>query len=138
MIGTAMSALYQAATCHRKCYGGQHVFEAVCGRAYNLASGAFILALDGVYDEAANLIRSIGEIANLVSLSAWNPELFQKWLTSDEKTRKRDFAPVKVRLALEEQKRPLIADEDWYSRLCEDIRHVISIAELRRARKRHY
>jgi hypothetical protein len=26
MIGAAMSALYQAATCHRKCHAGPHVF----------------------------------------------------------------------------------------------------------------
>ena len=58
MIGTAMSALYQAATCHRGCNGGPHVFEAVCWRAYNLACAAYILALSGLYDEAASLIRT--------------------------------------------------------------------------------
>ena len=124
MIGTGMSALYQAATCHRKCYEGSHVFESICGRAYNLACGSFVLALDGLYDEAASLIRSIGEIANLVSLSAWDPQLFQQWLTSDEKTRKREFSPVKVRLALEAKKRPLVADENWYSHLSEKFTHI--------------
>jgi hypothetical protein len=74
MIGTAMSALFQAATCHRVCKQGPHIFEAMCGRAYNLGCSAYLLAISGLYDEAGNLIRSIGEIANLVSLSAWDRE----------------------------------------------------------------
>jgi hypothetical protein len=48
MIGTALSALYQAATCHRKCFAGPHVFEALCGRMYNLAVSAYVLALRGL------------------------------------------------------------------------------------------
>ena len=27
LIGTSLSALYQAGTCHRKCHGGPHIFE---------------------------------------------------------------------------------------------------------------
>ena len=29
MIGTALSAIYQAATCHRQCYTGPHILEAL-------------------------------------------------------------------------------------------------------------
>jgi hypothetical protein len=125
MIGTAMSALYQAATCHRKCYAGPHVFEALCGRMYNLAVGAYVLTLRGLYDEALNLTRSIGEVSNLIALSVVDKEALTEWLSSDKKTRLHKFSPSKVRKALEHQEPALlIADEDWYSRFCETYTHV--------------
>jgi hypothetical protein len=37
VLGTSLSALYQVATCHRKCFGGGHVLESLSGRIYNLA-----------------------------------------------------------------------------------------------------
>jgi hypothetical protein len=39
-FGTALAALYEASTCHRKCFGGGHVLERLCGRAYNLGVSA--------------------------------------------------------------------------------------------------
>ena len=33
LIGTAMNVLYQAGTCHRKCYGGSHTFRAPIGES---------------------------------------------------------------------------------------------------------
>ena len=41
LIGTSLSALYQAATCYRKCHGGGHMLERLCGRAYNLGCAAY-------------------------------------------------------------------------------------------------
>src|SRR5437867_5520938 len=79
MIGAAMSALYQAATCYRKCYAGPHVLEALCGRMYNLAVGAYALALRGLYDEALNLTRSIGEVSNLIALSVVDKKALKEW-----------------------------------------------------------
>jgi hypothetical protein len=125
MIGTAMSALYQAATCHRKCYGGPHIFEALCGRMYNLAAGTYILALRGFYDESLNLIRSIGEVANLIALSVVDKGALQEWLSSDKKTRLRKFSPSEVRKAIERHEPDLLlADKDWYNRFCETYTHV--------------
>ena len=83
IIGTALSTLYQAATCHRKCYKGPHIFEAFCGRAFNLGSSAHLLTNLGFYDEAFGMIRSFSEISNLLSLSASDPELFGKWMEAD-------------------------------------------------------
>ncbi len=125
MIGTAMSALYQAATCHRKCHAGPHVFEALCGRMYNLAVGAYLLALRGLYDEALNLTRSIGEVANLIALSVVDKNALTEWLSSDKKTRLRKFSPSKIRKALERHEPTLLlANDDWYSRFCETYTHV--------------
>lgn len=125
LIGTAMSALYQAATCHRKCHGGPHVLEALCGRMYNLAAGAYLLALRGLYDEALNLIRSIGEVSNLIALSVVDKKALTEWLSSDRKTRLRKFSPSEVRRALERREPALLlANEDWYARFCETYTHV--------------
>jgi hypothetical protein len=125
MIGTAMSALYQAAICHRKCYAGPHIFEALCGRMYNLAVGAYVLALRGLYDEALNLTRSMGEVSNLIALSVVDKKALTEWLSSDKKTRLRKFSPREVRKALERQEPTLLlADADWYSRFCETYTHV--------------
>src|SRR5260221_7972617 len=120
IIGTAMSALYQAATCHRKCHGGAHIFEALCGRMYNLALGAYLLTLRGLYDEALNLIRSIGEVSNLIALSVVDKKALADWLASDKKTRLRKFSPSEVRKAIQRQEPSLLlANDDWYARFCE-------------------
>ena len=125
MIGTALSALYQAATCHRECHGGPHILEALCGRMYNLGAAAYILATDGFYDEALNLIRSIGEAANLIALSVADKDAFREWLSADKKTRLRKFSPVQVRNALKQKESAiLLADDDWYSRFCEAYTHI--------------
>jgi hypothetical protein len=125
MIGTALSALYQASTCHRKCYGGPHILEALSGRTYNLGVSAYILIVRGFYDEALNLVRSIGEISNLIALSVVDKNGIQEWLSSDKKTRLKKFSPAQVRRTLESQGRGLmLADEDWYSRFCETYTHV--------------
>jgi hypothetical protein len=124
LIGTSLTALFEAATCHRECNKGRHIFEAVCARAYNLGSSAYVLGLSGFYDESANLIRSVGEIANVVSLSTSDPALFQDWLTSDAETRKKKFSLYRIRMALENSGGIQIADEDWYARFCEGYTHI--------------
>ena len=125
LIGTALSALYQAGTCHRKCHGGPHIFESLCGRMYNLAVGAYLLAQRGLYDEALNLTRSIGEISNLIALSVVDKEALKLWLSSDKKTRLRKFSPSEIRKTLERQQPELVlATEDWYARFCESYTHV--------------
>lgn len=125
VIGTALNALYQAATCHRKCYGGPHILEALSGRLYNLGSSAYLLASRGYYDESLNLVRSMGEISNLISMSVIDKTAFNKWIASDKKTRLREFGPARVRTLLQ-QKAPelLIADSDWYSHFCESYTHA--------------
>lgn len=125
LVGTALSILYQAATCQRECHGGAHILESLCGRAYNLGTSAYILCTLGFYDEALNLVRGIGEIANIVSLSVVDKDALKEWLGSDAKTRMTKFSPAKVRKLLEEKGRELMyADRDWYSQLCENYTHV--------------
>jgi hypothetical protein len=114
LIGTAMNVLYQAATCHRKCHGGAHIFERLLGRAYNLSCGAYHLTIFGLYDEALNLIRSLGEIANLVMLSALDGPKMKEWLHATPKERRDNFSPVKIRLMLEAKGMEQCANHKWY------------------------
>ena len=105
--------------------GGPHILESLCGRMYNLAVGAYLLAERGLYDEALNLTRSIGEASNLIALSVIDKEGLKEWLSSDKKTRLGKFSPSKIRKALERQEPALVlATEDWYARFCEAYTHV--------------
>ncbi len=125
VIGSALSALYQAATCRRKCWGTGHVLESLCGRAYNLGSAAYLQITRGFYDEALSLTRGIGEIGNLVSLSIVDKSALRMWLECDAKTRRKKFSPCKVRALLKEKGRPFMyADDDWYARLSEKYIHT--------------
>jgi len=124
LIGTSLCALYQAATCHRKCWNTGHVFESICGRAHNLGASAFKLIRAGYYDEALNLVRAIGETYNIVLLSVFDKVAFAEWMKADKKARLRNFSPVKVRLLLDATDCEGFMDEEWYSELCEKYVHV--------------
>lgn len=124
VIGSALDALYQAATCHRKCHGGGHILESLCGRAYNLSCSAYYLTIFGLYDEALNLIRSLGELTNLVMLSAIDGPKISEWVRADRKTRLAKFSPVKVRRMLEAKGIEPCATDTWYRELSEDYTHV--------------
>jgi hypothetical protein len=131
-IGDCLSALYQAATCHRKCHGGAHILESLCGRAYNLAAAALELTLSGYYDEALNLTRSIGEISNLISLSVVDKVSFNAWLAADTQTRIRTFSPGAIRKLLEaapDGKALMYADSNWYSHFCETYTHATPLTK---------
>lgn len=125
MIGTSLSALYQAATCHRMCHKSGHVLESLFGRTHNLGIASLNLGLCGLYDESLNLVRSMGEIGNLIGMSAVDKNAIKEWLTSDAKTRRNKYGPAKVREILKKAKSPyLVASDDWYSEFCERFTHV--------------
>lgn len=125
LIGTSMSALYQASTCERKCFGGPHILESLVGRAFNLGQASYILLNRGLYDEALNLVRSLGEISNIIHLSVVDKNALNEWLHSDKSTRIKKFSPFEVRKRLEEcGETVVLADKDWYSRFCEEFTHV--------------
>ena len=126
LLGISLSTLYEAATCHRGCKGVGHIFERLSAKAYNLACSAYILTLNGFYDEALIIIRSVGELTNLISLSFVDSESFQNWLNADSNSRKKNFGPYKVRMLLEPHKDVgfLIADQHWYGALSEDYCHI--------------
>jgi hypothetical protein len=124
IIGTSMNTIYQAATCHRGCHGGGHIFESLLGRAYNLGCSAYNLTLFGLYDEALSLIRSLGEIANLVMLSAVDGPKIGEWLHANRRDRMSNFGPAKVRRMLEAKGMEPCANEEWYRDMSEGYTHV--------------
>jgi hypothetical protein len=123
LFGESLAALYIAGTCHRKCWGGDHILEKLAARVYNLACAAYSLISIGFYDEALSLARSIGEIANLLSLSVADAAKFAEWIRSSKAERIRGFSPAKVRKLIGDRG-VILMDEAWYSELCESYTHV--------------
>ncbi|MDE0077701.1 MAG: hypothetical protein OXO50_09285 [Caldilineaceae bacterium] len=126
VLGVSLSIIYRVATCYHGCLGGPHIFERLAARTHNLACSAHHLIERGLYDEALNLIRSLGEIANLFCLFYADEKALITWLHSDSKTRMNDFKPVDVRRSLEKigKKDLMLATKDWYSNFCSEYTHV--------------
>jgi hypothetical protein len=122
-LGWALAALYEVGTCNRKCWGGPHLLESLSARVYNLSVSAYLLMVRGFYDEALNLVRSIGEIGNLISLVATDKGVVEQWVTADKETRIREFGPGAVRRRLGRKDGLLIASKDWYAAFCETYTH---------------
>jgi hypothetical protein len=111
-------------SCFWCCLGGNHQLEYMAGRLVSSARGSLSLLRKGFYDESLNLTRSMGETANLLVLFWHDRLLYERWSTVDASTRRKEFAPVKVRLALEAKKLPVPIDEERYSALSEVATHV--------------
>ena len=116
-LDVLLSYLERAATCFGGCRGGDHRAEFLTGRAVSSCQAALLLMGNGYYDEALATIRGLGEVANLMSMFATDASEFERWKSMDERTRRRDFAPVKVRLWLEQKAGALVVDERLYAAL---------------------
>lgn len=123
-FGTVLSLLDRLSSCYWGCHKGDHTKEYLLGRACTTASAAWILIRHGHYDASLSLAREIGEIANLFMLFNTDDSAFDKWKMSDDKTRMREFAPMKVRLALEKLSAPIPISQNIYKILSERATHV--------------
>ena len=124
MIGRCVGLLDAFSSCAWKCSEGDHILERLVVRANNSARGAVRLGLMGFYDESLTLVRSVGEIANLLSLFSERRELFERWKTLDERMRRREFSPVEVRKALEQVGTPIRVSTSAYGELSSRAVHV--------------
>ncbi|MEY1556887.1 hypothetical protein AB3Y40_14755 [Yoonia sp. R2331] len=124
LIAISLHIIYRISTCEDHCLGGGHVIERLVGRVFNSGSAALTLISMGYYDEALNLCRSMGEIANLLALFAVDPTAGNEWLNSSRKTRTQKFSPMAVRIAIESQSAlgPPV-DAELYRELCEAATH---------------
>jgi hypothetical protein len=113
-LDALLSYLERAATCFGRCRGGDHRAEFMAGRVVSSCQACLLLMSSGYYDEALSIIRGLGEIANLMAMFVKDSFQFERWKTIDEKTRRRDFAAVRVRLWLEQNSAPLVVDEKRY------------------------
>ena len=112
-----LSYLERSATRPGGYSGGDLKAEFLIGRAVSSCQAALLLMGSGYYDEALGLIRGLGEIANLMSMFVTDASEFERWKSLDEKLRRREFAPVKVRLWLEKRAGVLVVNESRYETL---------------------
>jgi hypothetical protein len=75
------------------------------------------------YDEALALVRSIGEISNLIQLFAASDSDYHRWKSASDKDRKTEYQPASVRRRLEALGVNFLLNRDWYNLLCEAVAH---------------
>ena len=123
-IGTLLALLDCSACCYWGCRGGDHREEMLIGRAVSTSYAAIRLMTAGYYDESLSLIRTVGEVANLVALFRVDEKAFSAWKTLSETERRRQFSAVKVRIALGKLPIGIPITEDRYSALSSFAIHV--------------
>lgn len=114
-----LNHFYLFTCCHWGCHGKEHIFEHLGGRTVAHILAAHRLILTGYYDEAMSLIRSVGEIANLLNLFWADNSSIREWLDSEDKARRKAFAPFAVRDRLSSLGWMIPYDDAHYKRLCE-------------------
>ncbi len=129
LLGTSLSYLFRYSTCYFGCpgEGRTHVLEPYAGRTYNLSLVSFVLLRSGLYDESMTVLRSIGEIANLVFLFISDyPKSIEMWFHLSEKERRNEFFPGRVRKKIEELNLTELMPmrREAYSFLCEQSVHI--------------
>lgn len=79
----------------------------------------------GQYDEALSIVRSLGELCNLLAYFRLYPVEFRKWASASEKDRIKAYKPVLIRKGIEEAGQIAVPmDADVYSELCAAAVHV--------------
>lgn len=117
-LGGVLARLSLAASCHWGCRGQDHDVENLLRRCSNYAFAAVNLARLGFYDEAMAMIRGVAEVSNLLELFAIDNEHLRRWKTLQERERRREYGPVKVRLLIEASGQEVASNEDTYDALC--------------------
>lgn len=120
-LGDALSLLYREACCANGCPGDDddHFGQHIAGRVVSHSLASYQLMCRGYYDESFSLTRNLAEMANLLFLFVSRPESLPDWRNADEKTRRLEYGPLRVRLKLEESGVPVPFDETRYKELCE-------------------
>ncbi len=72
-------------------------------RLFNGCAAAFQLTLSGYYQCAAMIMRDLLETAFLLSFFRYYPGKIPAWRTTSDAIRKKVFAPIKIRIALDER-----------------------------------
>ena len=94
-------------------------------RASSFGRAALRLAKMGFYDEALNIVRSVGEIGNLLALFASDANAIDEWKKSDWKYRMENMSPSKVRKRVLAANGVLAMQEQTYKELCEISTHPV-------------
>lgn len=102
-----------------------HAVPYLAARASSFGRASLRLAKMGFYDEALALVRSIGEMANLLALFVAVPKVVEEWKKSDTLYRVEKLSPGKIRKRLRELGREPIVDDKVYWKLCEVSTHPV-------------
>lgn len=123
-LGTVLSLLDRLSGCFWGCRKGDHVIEYIAGRTCSTARASLRLMRFGFYDEALSLVRSIGEVSNLLFLFVKDNSALKDWKSFDDQSRQKFFSPVQVRLRLQNLGFPLPINQKQYRQLSERAAHV--------------
>ncbi len=137
-LGQVLAYADMIGSCTLGCPGPSYEAHAVwylVARASSFGRAALRLAKMGFYDEALNLVRSVGEIANLFALFNVAPEVIEEWKSSNRAYRLQNLSPAKIRRRLVALNHAPVMDEDKYASLCEVSTHPVP--ELRPQRFNH-
>jgi hypothetical protein len=115
--------LYLVSCCHWGCHKKEHVFEYLGGKALTDIAVARRAMLQGYYDESLSLIRTVGEIANLLNLFWIDNQKIREWLDTNDRTRIRKFGPAAVRKKLAQSDWLVPFSNEHYKFLCETATH---------------
>ena len=85
---------------------------------------AYDLCRAGLYDEAFNQIRSLGELANILALYLYDRKSFDQWMEASDDERLRKFKPVQIRILIEKAGGMILVDKKAYAELCELATHI--------------
>ena len=89
-LGTVLSYLDCIASCRWSCRGGSHIEEHLIDRALSNFLAAHRLLKIGYFDQAGNIIRQIGETANLFYLFIESSASYVEWQNASEKVRRKN------------------------------------------------
>ena len=117
VLGMTLALLDSASSCHWGCHTSDHKLEYLIGRVANSSYSAMNLAVRGYYDQSLSIARTIGEIANLLSLFQLDNDSFENWKIATEQIRKSQYSAYKVRMKIEELDGITPIDHNRYSML---------------------
>lgn len=102
-----------------------HAVLYLAARASSFGRAALRLAKMGFYDEALNIVRSVGEIGNLFALFASDANAIEEWKKSDWKYRRDHMGPGKIRQRIVASNGLLAMKNETYRDLCEISTHPV-------------
>ena len=127
-LGTVLSLLDRVGSCWWSCPGGEyegHLLQYMAARGSSYGRAALRLAMLGFYDEALAIVRSMGELANLLTLFQTDPPTLIEWRSSDHKKRRSAYQPGHIRRRLSELGTAPPMNDTSYSLLCELSTHPV-------------
>jgi len=123
VTGETLMLLEQYGTCHWGCRGGAHLLERFAARTVSYALASLRLLWFGHYDEAYSLLRTLGELANLLLLFANDSDELRLWRDADESERRNSFGAAAVRGKLEGRRLPLVLTRERFNVLSSRFAH---------------